>query len=112
MNTAEREIVISEQPAVLQTRTPPSLIIGTLVGFDADQYPLVIHVAQAEPQALCAQTIVDLNDAHIGRQVVLQFAINCAERPIIMGMLRDRETLNHRISLHVAKTGFQLSIVW
>ena len=68
--------------------------------------------AQAEPQALCANTEVDLNEAHIGRQVVLQFAINCAERPIIMGMLRDRETLNHRISLHVAKTGFQLSIVW
>jgi len=56
MNTAEREIVASEQPAVLQTRTPPSLIIGTLVGFDADQYPLVIHVAQAESHRPCVRT--------------------------------------------------------
>lgn len=70
----------------------PSVVIGELVAMaDGGATPLVVvHTSsQAGARALRARTVVDLHGAHIGHQVVLAFEQGDAERPIVMGVLRE-----------------------
>lgn len=68
------------------------VVIGTLVGFNEDgRLPLVIHPRQSGTAALAAATIVDLHGAHVGKHVALQFENGDLTRPIVMGVLRNKE---------------------
>lgn len=68
----------------------PGLVIGELVGIAEDGHvPLVRYARQPAFAALPARSVVDLQGAHIGRQVVLGFEGNDPARPIVMGLLRD-----------------------
>jgi hypothetical protein len=65
---------------------------GTLIGFkDEGQTPLVLYEGQPGPKAVGAASIVDLYGTHIGRQVALMFEDGDLRRPMIIGVLRNRQ---------------------
>lgn len=71
---------------------PPVLaapVIGELLALAEGAIPLVRHPLQASPTALRARSTVDLHGAHIGRSVLLVFEQGDAERPVVVGVLRD-----------------------
>jgi hypothetical protein len=69
------------------------VVTGTLIGFKDDgRTPLVLFPNQPATAAVAAGAILDLQGAHIGRQVVLVFENGNPTRPIIMGLLRGAES--------------------
>lgn len=75
-------------PAVRQRIV--GVVVGTLIGFtDGGATPLVIYHDQPSAAALPAQSVVNLDGAHIGRRVVLMFNEGEPYRPIIMGCLQE-----------------------
>lgn len=73
--------------------SPPfgsGVVVGELIGMtDEGRTPLVVYPGQTETAAVAARSILDLDGAHIGRQVVLGFDGADPAKPIIMGLLRD-----------------------
>lgn len=70
----------------------PGVVIGELVALTDDgRTPLVVYSAQPGTVALRARSVVDLHGAHIGQAVVLMFEGSDPARPIVMGVLRQRE---------------------
>lgn len=69
----------------------PAVVIGELVAMaDNGITPLVmVSTLPSGARALRARSVVDLHGAHIGRQVVLAFEQGDAEKPIVMGVLRE-----------------------
>src|SRR5688500_18336083 len=62
---------------------------GVLIGFkESGAVPLVIFPGQPQSAAVAARTTVDLQGAHIGRQVVLMFDGGDPMQPIVMGCIR------------------------
>lgn len=83
---------VQEPPSVAQPLLH-GVVTGQLVAIaDAGLTPLVV-VSSLQPgaRALRARTVVDLQDVHIGQQVVLAFEQGDAERPIVMGVLRSED---------------------
>lgn len=69
------------------------VLTGVLIGFkDSGAVPLVIFPGQPRSAAVPARTTVDLQGAHIGRQVVLMFDGGDPLRPIVMGCIRGEAT--------------------
>jgi hypothetical protein len=92
MSAAEIAVFDQQEQAPADTASQPlhGIVVGTLIAFNGQQLPLIVH--KARPQvATAAATIVDLHGAHIGRQVVLQFEDGNIDRPIVMGVLRNKE---------------------
>jgi hypothetical protein len=70
----------------------PGVIIGELVAIAHDgRTPLVVYPGQLGTAAVAALTVVDLHGAHIGRRVTLMFEGADPDKPIIMGVLKERE---------------------
>lgn len=67
---------------------PGRAVIGTLVGFLEPLVPLVTYPRDERTAALSASTTVDLDESHIGDDVVLQFEDGDPSKPIIIGRLR------------------------
>jgi len=77
-----------------QSRAPPlfGAITGTLVGFKENgSIPLVLFAGQCTSGAVAAATIVDLQGAYVGRQITLMLENGDRRRPVILGLLRDRQ---------------------
>jgi hypothetical protein len=92
MSAAEIAVFEQESPSTTAeavAHASHGVIMGTLVGFDAERAPLVIHKGRPHA-AVAAATIVDLHGAHIGRRVVLQFEEGNPDRPIVMGLLQSQ----------------------
>lgn len=69
------------------------VLTGVLIGFkNSGAVPLVIFPGQPHSAAVAARTIVDLQGAHIGRQVVLMFDGGDPMRPIVMGCIHGEAT--------------------
>ena len=69
------------------------VLTGVLIGFkESGTVPLVIFPGQPQTAAVAARTTVDLQGAHIGRQVVLMFDGGDPMRPIVMGSIRGEGT--------------------
>src|SRR5688572_23056881 len=93
MSAAEIEVLdaaeersIDERASTVAQRTN-GVAIGVLIGFiDDGRTPLVTY--QGVAAALRAAAILDLQGAHIGKKVVLQFENADPGRPVIMGLLR------------------------
>lgn len=69
------------------------VLTGVLIGFkESGAVPLVIFPGQPQSAAIAARTTVDLQGAHIGRQVVLMFDGGNPLRPIVMGCIRGEGT--------------------
>lgn len=69
------------------------VLTGVLIGFrESGAVPLVIFPGQPHSAAVPARTTVDLQGAHIGRQVVLMFDGGNPLQPIVMGCIRGEGT--------------------
>ena len=69
------------------------VLTGVLIGFkESGAVPLVIFPGQPQSAAIAACTTVDLQGAHIGRQVVLMFDGGNPMQPIVMGCIRGEAT--------------------
>jgi Domain of unknown function (DUF6484) len=67
----------------------PHAVIGQLIGIkDEGRTPLVLFPGRIGSAAVVARTVVDLHQAHIGRDVVLCFDEADPTRPIILGVMR------------------------
>ena len=70
----------------------PSVVMGELIAItDEGRTPLVLFPGQHGSAAVRARTVVDLHGPHIGQPVVLMFEGGQANRPIVMGVLRQVE---------------------
>lgn len=70
----------------------PSVVTGELVAItDEGRTPLVLFPGQHGSVAVRARTVVDLHGPHIGQSVLLMFDAGDANRPIVMGVLRQAE---------------------
>ncbi|WP_235582189.1 DUF6484 domain-containing protein [Rhizobacter sp. Root1221] len=68
----------------------PEVVVGELIALADDGHtPLVRYAGQPGTAALRARAVLDLQGSHVGRSVVLQFEGGDAERPIVMGVLRE-----------------------
>jgi len=90
-----RDRIVEEADGYPLREPAPSLagiVIGELAGITNDgRTPLVLFAGQRGSAAVAARTIVDLHGPHIGGQVVLMFDGGDPARPVIMGVLRERE---------------------
>lgn len=91
-----RPLIEKEFTQVSRTVPPANeqagVIIGELIGMaDEGRIPLICYPGQPGPAALQARSIVDLHGKHIGQQVVLMFEANDPMKPIIMGVLQNKE---------------------
>jgi hypothetical protein len=91
----------SEAPADAEVAAPApatparidGVLTGVLIGFkESGAVPLVIFPGQSHSAAVAARTTVDLQGAHIGRQVVLMFDGGDPMRPIVIGCIRGDST--------------------
>jgi hypothetical protein len=93
---ADREPLKESEAAQGQSRPGPregAAMMGTLVGFkDEGCTPLVMFAGQRGSAAVPATTVVDVHGMHIGRQVVLLFEQGDRLRPIIVGVVRGRQS--------------------
>lgn len=72
-----------------EAHVPGALTRARLVGFLEEQRtPLVLFDGQPGTTAVPAASVVDLHEAHVGRQVVLMFEQGNPARPVVMGVLR------------------------
>jgi hypothetical protein len=77
---------------VVRTKIDGALV-GRLVGFKDDvPTPLVVYDGQPQSAALSARATLDLQAAHIGREVVLMFEDADPYRPVIVGCVHDAHT--------------------
>jgi hypothetical protein len=68
------------------------VVVGRLVGIrDEGRTPLIVFAGQCGTAAVAARSTVDVQAAHVGRQVVLIFEQADVNKPIIIGVLRGEE---------------------
>ena len=68
------------------------IVIGELAGITNDgRTPLVLFPGQPGTAAVGARTVVDLHGPHIGGHVVLMFDGGDPAKPVVMGVLRERD---------------------
>lgn len=77
--------MLAEAPPALPAL--PTVVLGTLRGFDLLDQPLIAHVAAAPGHVLTGRSAVPLRRAQIGRSVALAFEAGDVERPVILGVL-------------------------
>jgi hypothetical protein len=66
------------------------VILAELVAFDLDDRPLVRYQLAPSSETVAARSVIALQGAHIGSQVVVMCESGDPLRPIIMGVLRER----------------------
>lgn len=70
-------------------RAQPGVVVGELIALvDDGATPLVLDRSGGSAVAVRARSVVDLQGAHIGVQVVLMFEQGDPARPIVMGVLQ------------------------
>ena len=80
------------RPAAAHANPLPGVVIGELVALaDDGRSPIVLYPDQPGTAALRARSVVDLHGPHIGQPVVLMFEAGDPTRPIVMGVLRQRD---------------------
>jgi hypothetical protein len=77
-----------------QSLSSGGVVVATLVGMtDEARTPLVVYEGQAGSAAVAARSTVDLQAGSIGRSVVMVFEGADPAKPIILGVLQDRDPL-------------------
>lgn len=80
------------EPSAPHTTPLNGVVIAELIAIrDGGRTPLIVCPGQPGAEALAARSVVDLHGEHIGKQVVVLFEAGYPARPIVMGVLRDRE---------------------
>ena len=71
----------------------PEVVIGILDGFDSAGRPLVDYPGNAAGTPLPALSTAACGTAAVGRQVALLFADGDLARPVILGLVREQNSL-------------------
>ena len=77
-------------PAAAASGSPAAIAIGQLVALVDGTVPLVTFDGHASNAAIAARSILDLQAAHIGKEVVLMFQDGDYGKPIVIGVIRDQ----------------------
>lgn len=81
---------LTAAPQPVRSQALPEAVVGELLALVDDGCgALVCYPGQPGTAALLARTLVDLQGAHIGRSVVLNFEHGDARRPLVMGVIRE-----------------------
>jgi len=64
-------------------------LTGKVVALEDRSVPLVLFPGQPGTAALVARSLVDLHEAHVGRDVLLVFDGGELSKPIVVGVMRD-----------------------
>lgn len=79
----------NETPQTVATIAPGEIIIGTLVGIDAQGQPLVEYPESPVREPITAMSTLGITRQHVGRQVALLFANGNPKSPVIMGLIHS-----------------------
>lgn len=82
---------------------PGEIVIGEIVGIDAQGQPLVNYPENPSGGPLGAMSTVSVTAAHAGRNVALLFAKGDPRSPVIMGLIHS--PLHELIMAYDARTG-------
>lgn len=82
----------AQSPAPIQTR-PSDVVIGVLLGVDAELTPLVAYPGSPCEAGLPARTTVQLTQGDVGAEVALLFERGDPTCPLIIGRVRRPEPL-------------------
>ena len=78
----------SENSRALQTKfSNADVVIGVLMGMDAEGHALVVYPGSPSEVGLAARSIVALQEDDIGREVALLFENGEPTKPLIMGRI-------------------------
>ena len=83
--------------------------IGVLMGFSAEQEPLIVFAGNRADTAIPARTTVALTAADIGREVALLFEGGDPSRPLVIGRIL-REMQPPPPTLEVLRDGERLEL--
>ena len=86
-----RQLVESQPRGVRAATVPSHPVVGTLVALDLDGHTALVTAPLHFETALRARSVVNLSAADIGGSVVLMFDNGQPERPLVMGVLKDRD---------------------
>ena len=78
-----------ETSQTISTIAPGEIIIGSLVGINAQGQPLVDYPESPVSQPLPAMSTLGITQQYIGRQVALLFANGNPQKPVIMGIIHS-----------------------
>ena len=93
LNNNSIELAGATSPLLAGLVGPTGLVIGELVALvEAGCVPLVVFGAPHRAAAVEARSLIDLDRRHIGAQVALMFERSDLSRPIVIGVLRGRQT--------------------
>ena len=79
----------NETSQTASTIAPGEILIGSLVGINAQGQPLVDYPESPVRQPLPAISTLGITQQHIGRQVALLFAHGNPHSPVIMGIIHS-----------------------
>jgi hypothetical protein len=88
----------------------PSVIIGTLVGFNSSQTPLVNFPNNESGAAQPARSMVALKERDAGSEIALMFEDGIPTKPVILGRLRPCNAEAGNESVQVSLDGDQISL--
>jgi Domain of unknown function (DUF6484) len=84
--------LLAQPSAATHTDALPSVVVGELIALsDEGRTALVTYPGQPNTAAQRARSVIDLHALHIGQPVVLMFEAGDPTRPIVVGVLRQRE---------------------
>jgi Domain of unknown function (DUF6484) len=88
-----RDSIEQQVVPLLEHAAPlPAVVVGELIAITDDgRVPLVMYPGQPGSAALRARTLLDVHAAQVGRPVVLVFEGGDASRPIVLGVLQQRD---------------------
>ena len=82
-------VFLNETSQTGSTIAPGEILIGSLVGINAQGQPLVEYPESPVRQPLPAISTLGITQQHIGRQVALLFAHGNPHSPVIMGIIHS-----------------------
>jgi Domain of unknown function (DUF6484) len=85
-------LLASVAPPLAPPPLVPSVVLGTIVGWDAAGQPLIAYPSSPVEQPLPALTTVPVNDDACGREAALLFVGGDPRRPLIVGLLQPPGT--------------------
>jgi hypothetical protein len=85
-------LVLAKPTAAAPGEGSGGVVVGELLAIaDQGRTPLVTFAGTPEGKAVAARSIVDVHAAHIGRRLVLIFEGGDAQKPIVLGILREAD---------------------
>ena len=81
--------VDTETPHIVSTIAPGEILIGSVVGINAQGQPLVDYPGNPLHSPIAALSTLGITQHHLGRHVALLFANGNPHSPVIMGIIHS-----------------------